>query len=137
MPSSFVIANELEVSQMESLDDVYRFLEKQKQLVGGGGLEEIVALSEIVLGEKKDPNLVKDLSEDKAQIYLFDSELWQRLAALEQDQLLDLSVPWSETDYWETTTHNRMDLAGFLLEISALSQRAVEEQKLLCVVVEK
>lgn len=135
MPTCFVVANKLDIVHMQNLDDVYRYLEKHDQMVGGSNLEEIVALSEVVLGEKLTPSLFKETS-DETQFYLFDSELWQRLAALEHEDLLDLSVPWSETEHWRNREHNRMDLAGFLLELGALLKRTLEENNSLYVVVE-
>jgi len=45
--------------------------------------------------------------------------LRKKIAAAEHEQLLDASVMWGE-ESWRGTEVNRMDLAGFLLDLSAL-----------------
>lgn len=136
MPTCLLIADKGKIDTINNMDDVYNHVEKQEQiLIGGENLEEIIALSESVLGKKLYPEKSKTMI-DGTTFYLFNSQLRQKIGALKHEELLQLSVDWSEADYWKNRIHNRMDLAGFLLDISSLCMQAADENKELYVVVE-
>ena len=52
----------------------------------------------------------------------------RHVAGAEYDDLLDASVTWDEGS-WQDTDVNRMDLAGFLLELAKLCKTAVADSK--------
>ena len=136
MATCFVVANELEIAQMQDMGDVIHSVEKSNLSAFGDSLEEVICLSEIVLENERKPAFVREASEDKTRFYLFDSELCEKIAALEHEQLLDLSIPFSEIVCWRNRKHNRMDLAGFLLSLAIACKLALEQRSSLYIAVE-
>ena len=60
---------------------------------------------------------------DGSPFYLLDAEVCKKIAAAEHEQILNASVIWDE-ESWRETGVNRMDLAGFLLDLAALCNAA-------------
>ena len=118
-------ATEDEISRMQSIEQVYSHFEGDEPIVGGFGLEAVVSLTEVFLdGEKKEPIRTQYQLSDGSPFYAVDRALCEKLAGASHESLLDASVPWSESEAWKHLEVNRMDLAGFILDIANLCKRA-------------
>jgi hypothetical protein len=127
MYSYFISATETDIAQMNDLDDVAHHIEQTEPMVGGKiSFQEIVSLSKVFQTSSIKP--IGHKIKEEGTFYLFDPELKERLAKAESEELMNLSVLWDE-DFWTETEINRMDLAGFLLELSLLCKQAIESKK--------
>ena len=125
MYTYFTMAREDEIVGMKTISDVLVHLEKTVPMLGGYvGLDAISSLSNVFLHNgPKPPKQTNHSLADGSRFYLLDREVCQRIASSEHEELLDASVPWDE-ESWQGTNVNRMDLAGFLLDLSALCKQA-------------
>jgi hypothetical protein len=132
MYTYFLLANEAEIAQMRLVDDVLTHLEQTEPMVGGNySLESIASLSKVFLqGEARTPLPTQHSLADESRFYVVDAELCKRMASVAYEGLLNASVPWSEDVPWKNTDVNRMDLAGFILEMAALCRQAGVENSL-------
>jgi hypothetical protein len=121
MYTYFIVASEDEIAKMRSLDDALSHLARIEPLVGGKiDLQALSSLSNIFLQvNRASTKQTHNALLDGSIFYLFDQELCKKIAAAEHEQLLDASVAWDE-ESWRGAGVNRMDLAGFLLDLSAL-----------------
>ena len=133
MPDTyFILASESEIAQLKTVEDVMKQMEKAEPLLAGEcfTLEAVTNLSEIFLAEKGVPIPTNFIWEDGSQFYVFDKELCTKVAETEWDDILQTSVPWSESDYWKKNKHNRMDLAGMIIDFAALCKQTNNEKQL-------
>jgi hypothetical protein len=132
MYTYFLLANEAEIARMRSLDDVLTHLEQTEPMLGGNySLESIASLSKVFFqGEARTPALTQHSLADESRFYIVDAELSKRMASADHESLLNASIPWSEDEPWKNTDVNRMDLAGFILEMAALCKQAGVEKSL-------
>ncbi len=133
MPDTyFILASESEITQLKTVDDVMKQMEKSEPLLGGEcfTLESIMNLSEIFLEEKAVPIPTNVIWEDGSQFYILDQELCEKVASTEWEDILQASVPWSESKTWKNIEHNRMDLAGMIIDFAALCKQTSEHRSL-------
>jgi len=125
MYTYFIVATDAEVARMQSLDHVVSHLEHIEPLLGGNvDLEAIASLSNVFLQlDRRSPKQTEHALLDGSLFYLLDGELCEKMASTGHEQLLDASVLWDE-ESWKETDVNRMDLAGFLLDLAALCREA-------------
>ncbi len=129
----FIVGSELEIAKLHTVVDVMNLMEKNNNLLGGEcfTLESVSILGQIFLGnEKGNPFNTKYCWADGSQFYVFDQELCQKVASTKWDDILDASVPWSECNYWKNHEHNRMDLAGMIIDFSNLCKQTNNEKQL-------
>jgi hypothetical protein len=129
----FIIGSELEISQLNNVEDVIILMEKNNTLLGGDcfTLESITSLSQIFLNnEKANPVQTKYSLIDISKFYKFDKDFCEKVALTEWDDVLKASIPWSECDYWKNHEHNRMDLAGMIIDFSNLCKQTNNEKQL-------
>ncbi|MBW4551142.1 MAG: hypothetical protein KME35_08545 [Aphanocapsa sp. GSE-SYN-MK-11-07L] len=120
----FLLGEEAEVSLMKSMDDVWRSIERIEPMLGGYiSLEAMNSLAQIFLGKKAVLVLTDHALADGSCFYRASRKLCEKVASAEHEDLLAASVPWSESKGWKDTDVNRMDLAGFLLEMAALCKQ--------------
>ena len=125
MYTYFIVATEDEVARMRSIDEVLAHIEKiEPQLGGNINIEAISSLSKIFLQLNRElPKQTGHGLADGSPFYLLDTELCKKIADARHEQILDASVAWDE-ESWKETGVNRMDLAGFLLDLAALCREA-------------
>jgi hypothetical protein len=135
----FIVASEAEIAQMKSIDDVFSRIEQTRPLLGGYmSLEAITSLSKVFLhSEGKEPILIPYSWANTSRFYRIDTRLCKELATAEHERLIDASAPWSEEEPWRNTNVNRMDLAGFILEMAALCQQAVNSRSVYILISEE
>jgi hypothetical protein len=121
MYTYFIVATESEVARMRSLDEVLDHIEKIEPKLGGNvDIGAISSLSKIFLQLNRElPKQTEYGLADGSPFYLLDAELCKKIAAAQHEQTLNASVVWDE-ESWQETGVNRMDLAGFLLDLAAL-----------------
>ena len=127
MYSYFISATEIEISQMKGLNDVAHHIELTEPMVGGKISSQAIASLSKLLGTNSLESVGHRIKEEST-FFLFDTKLKEKLAEAKNEELLNLSVLWDE-DFWTETEINRMDLAGFLLELSLLCRQAVKSKK--------
>lgn len=126
MYSYFISATETEIAQMNDLDNVEHQIERTEPMVGGKiSSQAIASLSKLFQTSSLRP--IGHKIKEEATFYLFDDELKERLAKAESGELMNLSVLWDE-DFGTETEIDRMDLAGFLLELSLLCKQAIRSK---------
>ena len=132
MKTYFIVASDAEVARMRSLDDVCRHIERTEQMLGGNiSLEAIASMSKVFLrGESRVPTPTQYSWENGSRFYSVDAEFCEQMAAAAHENLLNASVPCSEDEPWKSTEVNRMDLAGFILDMAALCKQAEAEKHL-------
>jgi hypothetical protein len=132
MKSYFIVASEADVARMRTLDDVWRHIERTEPMLGGDiSLTAITSLSKAFLqGEAREPAPIPYAWANGSRFYVVDAELCKRMASATHESLLDASVPWSEEEPWNNTDVNRMDLAGFILDMAALCKQTGVEWSL-------
>ena len=134
MPNTyFILASENEISQLKSVEEVLKLMDKKEPLLGGEcfSLEAITNLCQIFLkGEKVSTFPTKYFWKDGSKFYGFNSELCEIVALTEWDDILNASIPWSESEPWKSIEHNRMDLAGMIIDFAALCKQTSEEKQL-------
>jgi len=127
MYSYFISATETDISQMKNLDDVAHHIEQTEPMVGGKiSFQAIASLSKVFQTSSLKP--IGHKIKEEATFFLFAPELNERLAKAESEELMNLLVLWDE-DFWTETQINRMDLAGFLLELSLLCKQAIKSKE--------
>ena len=125
MYTYFIVATETEVARMQTLDHVLSHIERIEPLLGGNvDLETIASLSNAFLqSDRRSPKQTQHALLDGSLFYLLDAEVCEKMASTEHEQLLNASVLWDD-ESWKETDVNRMDLAGFLLDLAALCREA-------------
>jgi hypothetical protein len=125
MYTYFIIATESEVARMRSLDEVLDHIEKIETKLGGNvDIGAISSLSKVFLQLNRGlPKQTGYGLADGSPFYLLDAEVCKKIAAAQHEQILDASVVWDD-ESWKETGVNRMDLAGFLLDLAALCKEA-------------
>jgi hypothetical protein len=125
MYTYFIVATESEVARMRSLDEVLDHIEKIEPKLGGNvDIGSISSISKIFLQLNRGlPKQTEYGLADGSPFYLLDAEVCKKIAAAQHEQILNASVVWDE-EYWKETEVNRMDLAGFLLDLAALCREA-------------
>src|SRR5215207_5634695 len=105
MMSFFIVASEAEITRMQSLDDVWRHIERMEPMLGGSiSLEAIASLSKVFLhGKAREPLATQYSLADGSRFYVVDAGLCEEMASAEHERLLDASVPWSEDEPWKDT----------------------------------
>ncbi len=128
----FIVASEADVARMRTLDDVWRHIERTEPMLGGNiSLTAITSLSKVFLqGEARGPAPTPYVWAGGSRFYVVDAGLCERMASATQENLLDASVPWPEDEPWKNMDVNRMDLAGFILDMAALCKQAGGERSL-------
>jgi hypothetical protein len=129
MYTYFIVANEFEIARMKSHDDVLTHVEQSEPMLGGNvSLEAIASLSKLFLqGEAREPVPTQYSWPNGSRFYIVDAELCEKMASATHESLLDASVSWSEDEPWKHSGVNRMDLAGFILDMAALCKQAAAE----------
>ena len=132
MYTYFIVATENEIANIYTVVDVFSHIEKIEPLFGGDiSLEAISSLTQIfVLGEKSLPRKTKYSWADGSCFYKLPNLLVKTIASAEWDDLLGASVPWSERKPWSDIEHNRMDLAGMIIDIQSLCKQADGDKSL-------
>ena len=125
MYTYFLVAKETELAQLKSVDDIYRHIEKIEPMVGGKffTFEAISSLSKIFLPNGKETPAPTDFFLGSERFYVFEREFCEKIASTGLDDLLDASVIWSESEPWNSIEHNRMDLAGSIMDIASLCRQ--------------
>jgi hypothetical protein len=125
MYTYFIVATEDEVARMRSIDEVLAHIEKiEPQLGGNIDIEAISSLSKVFLNLNLGlPKQTGHGIADGSPFYLIDAEVCKKIADAQHEQILDASVAWDKESWMETGV-NRMDLAGFLLDLAALCREA-------------
>jgi hypothetical protein len=127
MYTYFLIAQPEEIAGLRTETDVLTYIEKlqpRMQIGGSYSRERIDSLSLIFLQEERTSPATAEKLEDGSQFFQIDSKLVNQVAVAGQDDLLDASIPWDERA-WRDTEINRMDLAGFLLQLAELCRTAI------------
>lgn len=134
MPDTyFIVATEKEISQLRDVEEVLKKMDETETMLGGKcfTLESITNLSQIFLNDEKgNPIQTKYFWADGSQFYILSEELCKKVASTEWDDILQASVPWSECEYWKNHEHNRMDLAGMIIDFAALCKQVNNEKNL-------
>lgn len=125
MYTYFIAATESEVARMRFLGEVLDHIEKIEPKLGGNvDIGAISSLSKVFLQLNRGlPKQTEYGLADGSPFYLLDAEVCKKIAAAEHEQILNASVVWDE-ESWRETGVNRMDLAGFLLDLAALCNAA-------------
>lgn len=122
----FILASESEIAQLNTVEKVMTLMQKVEPILGGEcfTLEAITNLCNIFWDEEKSiPIPTKYAWNDGSRFYVFDKELCEKVAVTEWDDILQASVPWSEGEPWKRVEHNRMDLAGMIIDFAALCKQ--------------
>jgi len=128
MYTYFLVATENEIAQLKSVDDVCKHIEKTKPMLGGKlfTLQAMNNLSNIFLQNEKENPVATNWFADGARFYVFDEEFCEKITSAKWDDLLQASVPWSESKSWRNIEYNRMDLAGSIIDVASLCKQTGE-----------
>lgn len=90
-------------------------------------LDAFASLAELVTFE---PSTTHDvLTPLSDNLFEFDNNVAKKLLSLSHDELLDLGAAWAQSWPWKSLDVNGMDLAGFLLELSAIWKQVDEPKR--------
>ena len=134
----FIAASEKQIAGMKTIAGVLSHMVKCEPLLGANiSLEALSFLSNVFLGgAPRMPTQTDYALSDGSTFYLLDRELCRKIATAQHEQLLDASVPWDERA-WQGTNVNRIDLAGFLLDLSTLCKQTHSQDGTLYVLLSK
>jgi len=127
MYTYFLIAKPEGIAGLRTENDVLTYIDRfppRMQIGGPYSRERIDSLALIFLQEERTSLATAEKLEDGSQFFQIDSKLVKQVAVAGQDDLLDASVPWDERA-WREIEVNRMDLAGFLLQLAELCRTAI------------
>ncbi len=120
----FVLANEDEIAQAYSLDQVFNLIERTDPMVGGGiSLEALGSLSKLFGGQDAPAETTIYALNDGSRFYELNADFCSNVASSTHEELLDKGALWAKQPPWIMTDINRMDLAGFMLELAALCRQ--------------
>ncbi len=132
MYTYFLVATENEIIQMKSVDNVCKHIEKTEPMLGGSlfTLEAMSNLSNILSQNKKENIVASNWFVDSARFYVFDGEFCEKITSANWDDLLQVSISWSESESWRDIEHNRMDLVGSIIDVASLCKQTAEGKSL-------
>lgn len=138
MPTAYLVASEIEISNSQNWNDLMPLFERYEVMAGMIDFQEVYSLSRLFFhNEEYIPTDIQKTLDDGSKFYQFDSQFIEKAASLGFEEQCNLSAIWLNDKFWKGMNPNGMDLAGFLMELTVLSKIAIKENKNLYIIEEK